>query len=134
MQTSTRPRMDETCRTKLGKTGSFAYAGDQFLLWRNCFRCSVRQVGSVYQIFDFLSWKFDFGSNQRIKVEMIQFFRQRRFPEIKSSFLYFPPAFLRNSWLVLLANIDHFEVLTLAGLVSLVLFFEGTCHIMSRTL
>ena len=54
---------------------------------------------------------------------MIQFFRQRRFPEIKSSFLYFPPAFLRNSWLVLLANIDHFEVLTL---VSLVWFFEGT--------
>ena len=59
-------------------------------------------------------------------VEMIHFFHQPRSPWIKSSLLYFPSVFLRNSWLVLPASIDHFQVLTPAGLVSLVWFFEGT--------
>ena len=51
MQTSTRPRTDVTCRTKLGRICSFAYAGDQILPWQR--HSSARQVRWAYQILDF---------------------------------------------------------------------------------
>ena len=63
MQTSTRPRMDATHRTKLGKICSFVYAGGLFWPGQICFHSAARQVDSAYQVVDFESWKFDFGSD-----------------------------------------------------------------------